>query len=147
VAEPDLKTQFRAIMEERAGDDGDLGYMDETLPALTAFAREYAAPDFECAMAGLPPTPPVVWQGVEGIEKAWADYGGTFAGVRARMTELRESETHVAVLVEQMATTRHGGVEMSQPSAMIYEFDGDRIKRIEFHLDQAEALRVAGLGQ
>lgn len=145
MAEPDLKTQFRAVIEELAGEDSDMGYMRDWLPALTAFAREFAAPGFECVMRGLPPTPALRWPGVEGIEKGWEDYGSAFEGVRIRMADIRESETHVAVIVEQSVTTRHGGVELSQPSAMVFEFSGDRVKRVEFHLDRAEALRVAGL--
>jgi hypothetical protein len=145
VAEPDLKTQFLGVIEELAGDDSDMGFMSDWLPALTAFAREFAAPGFECVMRGLPPTPALRWPGVEGIEKAWEDYGGAFEGVRIRMADIRESETHIAVMVDQSVTTRHGGVELSQPSAMLFEFDAGQIKRVEFHLDQAEALRVAGL--
>lgn len=145
MAEPDLKKQFRTVIEELAGDDRDIGYMRDWLPALTAFARECAAPGFECVMRGLPPTPALRWPGVEGVEKAWEDYGGSFEGIRIGLIEIRESATHVVVIVDQQATTRHGGVELSQPSAVVVEFDGNQVKRIEFHLDQAEALRVAGL--
>ncbi len=145
MAEPDLQTLFRAVMEELAGDDGDLGYMHESLPALSAWAREFAAPDFVCAMCPLPPTPPTVWPGVDGITKAWDDYGGSFAGVRARLVEIRESDTHTTVIVDQQAKTRHDGVAISQPSAMVFEFKDGQVSRIEFHLDRAEALRVAGL--
>ena len=145
MAEPDLKKTVRNVMEELAGEDGDLGYMHDALPALTAFAREFAAPDFECAMRGRPPTPPFIWPGVEGIEKAWEDYGAAFEGVRAKLVEIRESDTHSVVIVDQQAKTRHGGVEISQPSAMVFEFADDQVRRVEFHLDQAEALRVAGL--
>jgi ketosteroid isomerase-like protein len=146
MAEPDLQTRFREVMQEMAGDDGDLGYMHESLPALTAFAREFAAPDFTCVMAGLPPAPPTTFEGVEGIETAWQDYGSAFEGVRARLVEIRESDDHTVVIVDQQAKTRHGGVEISQPSAMVFAFDGERVRRVEFHLDRAEALRVAGLG-
>ena len=81
---------------------------------------EFAAPDFACAMRGLPPTPPVVWPGVEGIEQR---LGGLRRRVRGRprrsWLELRESDAHVVVIVDQKARTRHGGVELSQPSAMV----------------------------
>ena len=83
---------------------------------------------------------------MEGIEAAWQDYGSAFEGVRARLVEIRESDDHTVVIVDQQAKTRHGGVEISQPSAMLFAFDGGRVKRVEFHLDRSEALRVAGLG-
>jgi hypothetical protein len=145
MAEPDLKELLRSVVDELAGEDGDLGLMHESLPMLAAVVREYATPDFACVMRGLPPTPPVIHKGVEGLEAGWADYGAAFEGVRARLVEVRESDTHSVVIVDQQATTRHGGVTISQPSAMVFEFAGNRVKGVEFHLDQAEALRVAGL--
>ena len=145
MGEPDLKALFRQVIEEIAGEDGDLGFMKDSLPTLTAFAREFAAPGFACVMRGLPPTPPVTHPGVEGIEEGWLDYGSAFEGVRARLLEILESDTHTVVIVDQQAKTRHGGVEVSQPSAMVFEFGDGQIKQIEFHLDRAEALRVAGL--
>ena len=146
TSEPDLKTRFRDLILELAGDDHDLGTIQEALPPLTAFASEYAAPGFVCVMAGLPPTPPIEWPGVDGIAEAWDDYGGSFEYSRAHLVEVRESETHVVVLIDQHVKTRHGGVEMSQPSAMVFEFSGEQVTRVEFHLDQTQALRVAGLG-
>ena len=92
-----------------------------------------------------PPTPPVVHPGVEGLSQGWADYRETFAGVRVRLVEIRESATHIVAVVDQHATTRHGGVEISQPSAMAIAFEGDRVSRVEFHLDRGEALRAAGI--
>jgi ketosteroid isomerase-like protein len=145
AADPDLKARFREVMLELAGDDGDLGYMDDALPALMAFVTEYATPEFECAMCGLPPTPPVVWSGVQGLGKAWEDYGGSFERVRVKLVEIRESATHTAVIVDQHATTRHGGVTLSQPSAMVFAFKDEQVERVEFHLDRAAALRSAGV--
>jgi ketosteroid isomerase-like protein len=146
AADPDLQARFRNVIVALAGDDGDLGYMDESLPALMAFAREFAAPDFECIMCGLPPAPPTTFPGVDGIERAWNDYGSAFERVRAKLAEIRESDTHTVVLVDQHATTRHGGVAISQPSAMLFAFAEGQLSRIEFHLDRAQALRVAGVG-
>lgn len=146
MAELDLQAMFRDMIEELVGDDGDLGLMDESLPGLTEFARAFASTDFACAMFPLPPTPPVIWSGVDGIAKAWEDYGESFENVRVRLVEIRESDTHTAVLVDQQATTRHGGVVISQPSAMVLAFDDDRVTRIEFHLDRDAALRSAGIG-
>ena len=145
MAETEPKTQLRDIVEELAGPEGDLGYMHESLPALVEVLRQYAAPDFECRMCPRPPTNPIVYPGVDGVLAAWNDYGGAFEKVGARLIEVLESDTHAVLMVDQTATTRHGGVEISQPSAMVFAFDGDLLKRVEFHLDRAEALRVAGL--
>jgi ketosteroid isomerase-like protein len=145
MAEPGTKAMFRDVIAQLAGSEGDLGPMEQALPALSAFVSEYATADFECVMRGMPPTPPVVHPGVEGLAKGWEDYGATFETVRPVLQEIHESDDHVVVLVNQIATTRHGGVEVTQPSAMVFAFDGDRVARVEFHLDQREALRVAGV--
>ena len=145
MADPDLQALLRTVLTELAGEAGDLGYMHESLPALTSFIGEFAAPGFVCLMRGLPPTPPTSHPGVEGITTAWNDYGGAFERVRAGLVDIRESPTHTVVIVDQVATTRHGGVQISQPSAMVFEFADGQIARVEFHLDRAEALRVAGL--
>jgi hypothetical protein len=87
----------------------------------------------------------LVYPGVDGVVAAWNDYGGAFERVGAKLTGIVESDTHGVLMVDQTGTTRHGGVEISQPSAMVFEFEGDGLRRVEFHLDQAEALRVAGV--
>ena len=145
MVEPDPQVLLRTFLAELAGADGDLGYMHESLPAMTEFVKEFAAPGFECVMRGLPPTPPVTHAGIGGIEAGWRDYGSAFEGVAAKLVEIRESDVHTVVIVDQQAKTRHGGVPISQPSAMVWAFENGRITRVEFHLDRIEALRVAGL--
>ena len=119
--------------------------MHDVLPPLTEFLHQFATPGFVCVMRGLPPTPPVTYAGVEGVAAAWSDYGGVFERVRVRRLAVHESSDHLVMTVDQVATTTHGGVEIAQPSAMLFAFTGDRVARVEFHLDQAEALRVAGI--
>lgn len=145
MGEPDVKSLLRNVLAELVGADGNLGDMEDSLPALTAFASEFAAPDFACVMAGIPPTPPQTYPGVEGIAEAWNDYGEAFENVRAELEEVRESARHMVLLVRQVAVTRHQGVEIAQPSAMVFAFDGGRVTRLEFHLDRNAALRSAGL--
>ena len=146
MVEPDAKFLLREAIEAIAGAENDMGEMEDMLPALTLYLDEFAAADFECAMRGMPPTPPAIYPGVEGVAKGWADFGEAFAGIRAELEEIREAERGLVVLVNQIATTRTGGLEISQPSAMAFLFDdAGRVGRLEFHLDQAEALRVAGV--
>ena len=145
MADPDAKAVLREALEGLGGDGNDLGRMEDSLPVLAEFLSALATPDFVCVMAGLPPTPPTLHPGIEGLASAWADYGGAFETVRAELQEILESDSHLVVLVNQVGITRHGGVEISQPSAMLFAFEGGRVGRIEFHLDQAQALRIAGL--
>ena len=146
MPEPDAKFLLREAIEAIAGPENDLGSMEEMLPALTQYLTAFASPDFECAMCGLPPTPQAIYPGVEGVAKGWSDYGEAFAGVRAGFEGILESDRHLVVLANQVARTRTGGVEISQPSAMLFAFDqSGRVTRLEFHLDRREALRVAGI--
>jgi ketosteroid isomerase-like protein len=45
--------------------------------------------------------------------------------------------------VRQIGTTRHGGVEIAQPSAAVWKFRDGRLVRLEFHLDREEAMASA----
>jgi ketosteroid isomerase-like protein len=141
----DPKQVVRDWLTEIAGGDEDLGTMEEALRALTPVLKQYAAPGFALVMRGLPPTPPTTHAGVEGLVEAWSDYGAAFESVRPVLEEVLESEDHLVVMVDQVAVTKHGGVEIHQPSAMVIRFANGRVGGIELHLDRDEALRSAGL--
>ena len=78
------------------------------------------------------------------VAEAWRDWGATFESVRADADELRETEDAVVFFVNQIAVTKHGGVEMTQPSAMVWLFEDGPVDRLEFHLDREAALRAGG---
>jgi ketosteroid isomerase-like protein len=147
VAQQDTRGLARDLLRGFLRDGNDLGSMDEALPVLTEFLSQVAAPDFVCVMEGGPAALDISYPGVEGLAKAWGEWGEAFATVTAELEDTRESEHHLVVLVNQVAVTRHDGVEISQPSALVFEFnDEGQVARAEFHLDQQAALRTAGLG-
>jgi len=125
--------------------DRDMGEMERTLPLLANYLRLFAASSFVCAMVPLPPTPAVEYEGVDGVANAWHDWGAAFASVRAEAEDLFRSEDAVVLFVNQIAVTRHGGVEMTQPSAMLWLFEDGLVARLEFHLDRTMALRAGRL--
>jgi ketosteroid isomerase-like protein len=146
MADPDAQAAAREVLSTFLSEGNDLGDMRDALPALTEFLSVAATPDFTCVMVPLPPTPEVEYPGVEGVSRAWSDWGEAFETLRAELEEVREAERHIVILVTQIAVTRHGGVEIRQPSAMVFAFDdAGRVTRAEFHLDQDAALRAAGL--
>jgi ketosteroid isomerase-like protein len=145
MADPDAKSLAREVLATFLEGDNDLGYMDEALPQLIRYIEAVAAPDFTCLMVGMPPAPAVTYEGADGLARAWSDWGEAFEKVRAELEEVRESDDHIVVLVNQVAITRHHGVEISQPSAMVFAFEDGRVTRAEFHLDRAAALKSAGL--
>ena len=145
MEDQDAKAALREALETLRGDGPDMGAMQDAVPLLTAFLSKFAAPDFVCVMVPIPPTPGVAYPGVDGLRRAWDDWGGTFASVRAEFEEILESNAHLVMLVKQIAVTRHGGVELTQPSAMVWSFEAGRVARLEFHLDRGAALRAGEL--
>jgi hypothetical protein len=49
------------------------------------------------------------------------------------------------MLVRQNVVTVHGGVELTQPSALVVLIEGEHVANVQFHLDQDAALRAGGL--
>ena len=124
MADPDPKELFLEVFPQLVGEDGDLGAMEDSLPQLTQLLEPVAAPDFVCVMQPLPPTPPRPTPGVEGVDAAWEDYGGAFETVRAKLEDVRESDDHIVMLVDQTATTPPRR-RRDQPA----ERDADRVRR------------------
>lgn len=145
MSDPDAKALGRDMLGRMAGEGGDLGSMEEALPALTAFVERFAAPGFVCRMVGGHPASDLTYEGVEGLAAAWREWGSAFETIHFVLEEVRESEDHLVLLGKQIATTRHEGVEIVHPSAMVWEFADGRLASAEFHLDQTAALRSAGL--
>ena len=124
--------------------DRSMGEMHEVVPALDAYLRVFARSDFVCAMVPVPPGPVAEYAGVDGLARAWRDWGETFESVRADAEEIKEGEDAVALFVDQIAVTKHGGVEMTKPSAMLWLFEDGLVRRLEFHLDRDAALEAGG---
>lgn len=83
------------------------------------------------------------FQGISGLHEAWADWLEAFAEVRFRVEDMKAVGENVVTFGTQIGTTRHGGVEIEQPSAAVWKFHDGRIQRVEFHLDRETALRSA----
>jgi ketosteroid isomerase-like protein len=84
------------------------------------------------------------YEGLDGLREAWRDWLETFARIRFEVEDVEEIGENVVTLARQIGTTRHGGVEIEQPSAAVWKFRDGRLVRIEFHLDRDEALASAG---
>lgn len=132
-----------AVLREFAEVGGSLGEMEEAIPALTAYADQFADPEFACSLHGIPPNPTLTFPGVAGIEKAIRDWSATFTSLVGTLDDAIEFESALVLLVTQTGITRHGGVEVTQPSAMVFKLRDGRLIRLELHLDRNEALRSA----
>jgi hypothetical protein len=144
MSDQGVRSALREGLAGLADDNRDLGEMIEMARKLTSVVCPFATPDFECLMAPLPPTPPVTYPGVDGIERGWEEFGDAFGSVRAELESIEETDSAVLVLVRQSIVTAHGGVEMSQPGTLVVIVDGEHVKNVQFHLDRESALRAGG---
>jgi ketosteroid isomerase-like protein len=113
------------------------------IEGLVAGAGDLAADDLVVVMnggGGFEAT----FEGLDGLVEAWGDWLATFSRVRFEIEDVQEIGQNVLTLVRQMGVTRHGEVEISQPSAAVWKFRDGRLVRIEFHLDRELALKSAG---
>ena len=145
MSSADVRSSLREGLEGLAADDGDLGEMVEMARKLAAVVGPYAATEFKCLLVPLPPTPPVSYPGVGGIERGWREFGEGFGSVRAELESIDESESALVMFVRQSVVTAHGGVEMSQPGTLVVAVEGEHVKNVQFHLDRELAIRAGGL--
>jgi ketosteroid isomerase-like protein len=83
--------------------------------------------------------------GVEGFLESWRDWIQPFETFRVELEDVIESGPHLVVLVRQTGRPRGGGTEIENEGAAVWTFRGQRLRRVEFHLDRGMALRAAGL--
>ena len=145
MADSEARRALLGALEAFLEGDRSMGDLDQVLPVLDGYLRSFAAPGFVCAMVPIPPGPVAEYEGVDGVTRAWRDWGETFETIRADAEEIRQSEDAVALFVNQIAVTKHGGVEMTKQSAMVWLFENDLVRRLEFHLDREAAIGAGGL--
>jgi hypothetical protein len=116
------------------------------LDRMVAAIERLASDDFTCGMVAMEVTQEFV--GPEGVRDAWQDWLEAYTSLEFHIHEFRDIGENVLMLVDQIAVTRHDGVEVKQPSAAVWMFrDDGRLYRVEFHLDQRAAERVAQSSQ
>jgi ketosteroid isomerase-like protein len=83
--------------------------------------------------------------GSDGFLEAWRDWVEPFKSFRVELDEILESGPHVVTLVRQIGTPRGGEQEIENEGAAVWTFEGDRVVRVEFHMDREVAKRAAGV--
>jgi hypothetical protein len=145
MAQSDAKQAVLGFLQPLLAGEGEMGEMISALPFLVEQLRPHAAADFVCALVPVPPSPGLEFAGIDGVAAAWREWGSTFESVRGVAQDLLEGPASIVLLVDQIAVTKHGGVELRQPSAVVFLFSGEALSRVEFHLDRAAARRAGGL--
>jgi ketosteroid isomerase-like protein len=87
----------------------------------------------------------VVYRGLNGNARFWADIDAAWTEFRIEPEEFRDLGDQVLVLGNAFARGRESGIALRQPGAWIATVLGRRIVRFQSFSDQHEALEAAGL--
>jgi ketosteroid isomerase-like protein len=132
---------FEPLLEEGAHAKDAPQVMGHARAALAAIA----APDLEVAMIAPDAAFRQEFVGVDGFVEGWTDWLTPFESFRLQVDDLIESGDNLVTLVRQFGTPVGSTVEIESIGAAVWTFSGDRLVRVEFHLDRAQGLRAAGI--
>lgn len=116
----------------------------EGIEAMVEILRDRAHPEFITMMTSDSAVT-TEWQGVEGFRDALMDWTSPYESFRLEIDETIVQEDKLVFLARQIATTRHGGVEVETESATIWWLEDDLIRQAVFYLDRRTALKAAGI--
>lgn len=105
-------------------------------------ARDLITDDFVVVMSG-PGGFEGRFEGADGVRAAWLDWIASFERVSLEIESAEDIGENVIVFARQVGVTRRDGIEMEQPSAAVWKFRGERVYRLEFHLDRQLARESA----
>ena len=119
---------------------------EATIERLIAALAPVTAPDVVMTMRGSDDLFVGTYEGLDGLRAGWSDWLESFDTVRFRLEGVEELGDNVLTNVHQVGATRHGGVEVEQPSAAVWKFRDGKIAAVEFHLDRERARASAADG-
>lgn len=122
----------------------DLVSLTESGELLKLVDLTAVAPDMEVAFA-TPAGPMTEFRGPNGFIEGWSDWMIPWASYQVDIEEMLDAGDRVVALVTLSGQTLHDGVQIEQPGAAVFTVACGKIVRVEFHLDQREALESAGL--
>jgi hypothetical protein len=147
VAEAIETRRLLAFWEELPDDLVELFSNSAQLDAFAARMREIAMPDLVCVMDGGEIAVATEYRGVEGLGEAWSDWLEPWESYRLQIEDVVQGEGVVVIPVRVEARTKTDRVEVRHAPAAVCVLRGDRLARVEFHLDRRRAFEVAGLPQ
>lgn len=89
----------------------------------------------------------VVYRGLDGNRRFWADIDAAWASFRIEPQEFRDLGKRVLVLGRSIALASGSGIALAQASAWIAEVREGKIVQFQSFTSQREALEVAGLSE
>jgi ketosteroid isomerase-like protein len=85
------------------------------------------------------------FRGIDGFREAISDWISPYAEFRIAIDDVIAKDDKLVFLAKQIATTKHGGVEMETESASVWWVRDGLIAQIVFYLDRSAALKAAGI--
>jgi ketosteroid isomerase-like protein len=113
--------------------------------ALSAVLAPALAPDFTCVAHGVPDRDGDVWEGIEGLRRAWLEWLSPWEGYRTEVEDAIDLGDSVIVLVRDFARRAGDAHEVAQTSAAVWTVRDQRVTRVEFFSDRDAALKAVGL--
>lgn len=107
--------------------------------------REIAAPDLVTAMIAEEGGLQAEFHGADGYRDAWADWLEAFDTYRVEVDAVHPTPDGLIALTRQWVTPKGTAARIEGRAAAVIWFPGERLERIEFHLDEETAFRAAGL--
>jgi hypothetical protein len=117
---------------------------EEGIDLISELLVETAHPDFVTVMVSESAVPQE-YKGVEGFREALSDWMSPYERFRLEIDEAITLPDKIVFLARQIATTKHGGVEVETPSATVWWIEDGMLSQAVFYLDQRAGLRAAGL--
>ena len=85
------------------------------------------------------------FRGIEGFKEALSDWISPYASFRLEIDDVVVADDKLVFLARQVATTKHGGVEVETESASVWWVENGLIAQAGFYLDRQAGLQAAGL--
>jgi hypothetical protein len=86
-----------------------------------------------------------VHQGTDGIRRFFAAIDDAGPDFQLEIERLELVGDRVLALVAIHASGRSSGLPMDRETGNVYEFEGDRIRRVRIYADRGDALREVGM--
>jgi hypothetical protein len=115
----------------------------EVFGQIESVLAERAAPDFVTVMHSESEVQE--HQGIAGFREAMEDWMSPYERFRLAFDEVHVQDDRLIFLVRQLVRTNYQSVEIETPSAAIWWLGEGEVKQIGFYLDQATALKAAGI--
>ena len=116
----------------------------EGIDEMADVLRVRAHPEFTTTMVGGS-GPPRESTGVEGFKELLRDWISPYEAFQLEVEDVIAKDDKLVFLARQVATTKHGGVEVETESASVWWVEEGRVSKAVFYLNRQAALKAVGI--